>query len=333
VTKFEDDEVRLRVQGAPADGAELRLAIAWYPRFRATEDGRAIELHPLPEAPGAPPMLVGLRARDGEIVLRPDRALPGTGLGFFVTALAIAGLVVVARAGRSPRLDPLLARLRDRLEVTRERLAEKASLERASWRSVLLVGGGASLLALLAVVGLGRALARSPLPRGFLGDRSVVTRTELDGSRPQRCDESLALRQWLCDGGALEDGVARVQLATAMDPPAPGESWSFGRPFTAVRVEEHQGRGVLHVAVRGFEAGRFLHVRMEGVGPMPSAMTASRGGAPIAVPIVHGWSTVALDGADADAIDFALRFEAPGGLAFRATVDDDATNPKTAQVP
>jgi hypothetical protein len=118
-----------------------------------------------------------------------------------------------------------------------------------------------------------------------------------------------------------------------MDPPAPGESWSFGRPFTALRVEEHQGRGVLHVAVRGFEAGRFLHVRMEGVGPMPSAMTASRGGAPIAVPIVHGWSTVALDGADADAIDFALRFEAPGGLAFRATVDDDATNPKTAQVP
>jgi hypothetical protein len=331
VTKFEDDEVRLQVRGAPADGAEIRLAMAWYPRLRAREDGRAIDVLRLPEAPGAPPMLVGLRVHDGEVVLRPDRALPGTALGFLVSILSIAGLVVVTRVGRSTRVDGALARARVAMSARWARVP----IDRLSWRHVLWVGGGASTLALATALGLGRARTASPLLRGFGGDRAAVAYTDLEGGHRTACLESLALRQWRCALDALEEGVPRVQVSTAMDPAAPGEAWAFGRPFSAIRVEDPRGRGVVHVTVRGFAAGGFLHVRMAGVGVAPAKLTVVRpGAAPVDVPIVHGWSTVALPGdRTSSALDFAFRFEAPGGIAFHPTVDDEPSNPRTAQVP
>lgn len=333
VTAFDDEEVRIRVQGAPAGGAELRLAMAFYPRFRAHQDGQSIAVRALPERPGEPAMLVSVRARDGEIVLRPDAALPGTLAGFAITLLSLASLAALSFAHRAPQFSAALRGIPASLRLG----AISRAIDRASFRDVGFAAGAALAVALLVVLA-GRPRSSSPLPRAFGGDGGAVYRTGPAGEARARCAEHPLHRQWLCEAPG-DDDVAVVQIATATDPPAPGEAWGIGRPFTGVRVEERAGRAIVHVVVRGFGAGRALHVRMEPVGAPPASLSATRGALPaVAIPIVHGWATVPLvagggDGGGGDAIDFALRFDAPGGLTFRARVDDDARNPPTAQVP
>jgi hypothetical protein len=106
--RFDAERIELAVRGADADTLVV-LGVPWYPRWRATQGGRALPVYGVAARPRGVSRVLALRPRDGRVVLTCDAPLPsdGRGLGLSLAALAAAlALVVVAR---SPRLE---ARLR-----------------------------------------------------------------------------------------------------------------------------------------------------------------------------------------------------------------------------
>lgn len=86
--RWERERVRFRVRGAAA-GAVVRLGIGSYPRWRATLDGRPLEVRAHPIVEGRPGSVIELPVRDGEVALTYER-LPVFRAGYAITLLGLA---------------------------------------------------------------------------------------------------------------------------------------------------------------------------------------------------------------------------------------------------
>jgi hypothetical protein len=98
--RFGDDEIRFRLDGVPDGGADIHVRCAWFPRWRAHQEGRLIPLVATPPHPGAKAKQEQLlvHASNGEVVLTCDAPMPRFWAGLLFTLLGVGGLIVCAPA-------------------------------------------------------------------------------------------------------------------------------------------------------------------------------------------------------------------------------------------
>jgi hypothetical protein len=151
--RFEPDGIRFVVSGAPPAGSNLHIRTAWFPAWRAWQNGNAIPLWgelPRPDAKARQEQLA-VKAGNGEVVLTCDGAMPGGRLGALVSLLALAGLVLAGsdrgRARVEAAVRAALGRARAGLQRSRSWLATLPRRRRhALWvvPIVVLVAVGAA---------------------------------------------------------------------------------------------------------------------------------------------------------------------------------------------
>lgn len=98
--KLGPDRIEFVVKGAPADGVDVIIRNAYFPRWQIRSG--ATDLRPTPPHPGARPRQDQLlvHATNGTVVLSCDATMPRALLGWLVTAVGLALALVVASPAR-----------------------------------------------------------------------------------------------------------------------------------------------------------------------------------------------------------------------------------------
>lgn len=208
--RWERERVRFRVDRADA-GAVVRLGIGYYPRWRATIDGRPVALRERPIVEGRPGSILEVPVRAGEVVVTYER-LPVFHVGYAATLLGLA----TSAAFLLWRWGPFARR---RASLYARWLARRAS----AWaRWVPRVGW------VWAVVPLAAWAAAHPRTgRWRVFDFRKVPPDEARYDTPsggQRCrwerDDVLRRGRWHCEplmsvGHAFRETICQAQLSTA----------------------------------------------------------------------------------------------------------------------
>lgn len=323
VPVFRDDEIRLQVSGAPPEGADVRLAIAFYPRFKATQAGRTLTVMQVPALAGSTMMQMLVRVQNGEVVIRPSRMLSGAALGRDVTAFGAAFVAVFLLV----RAYPARAR----------RLLERAGpLVRAAQRLRSWLASHEHLLVPLALSALlmalgARLLARRPAPEtlqlgGLFDARKAVVRIDRATASTTTCKRSLITRDWTCASANPKTPwrVAAVVSRTVTEgnfTPA----WPVGAPWSGLRIEDREGGAEISVDLQG-SCRKFLHPRVNGPGSVVQLHLAI-GDKVYAIP----WTAVStIDLREAPAAPVTLRaaFGLSANVSVRFECDDNPETPK-----
>jgi len=319
VLAFRDDEVRLRITGARPEGADLRLAIGWYPRFRATEDGRVLPIAEIPAVPNGNAKQMAIHVTNGDVVLRPTRLLPGTTLGRVGTGLGFALLLAFLVV----RVFPERVR----------RLGEKAApLGARALRARAWVGDRAprAVLVFFAVVVLVRIASKPAAPKtlevtSLYGDRQAVQRTDRPTGTTTSCTRSVLTRDWSCSSTSPKavGRIATIVSASAFEGVST-PTWVIGAPWPGLRIEEREGDAELDISLAG-SCQKFLHPRVSGGIPVSPVLTIGKTNYPIAWTSV---STIDLRNAPEGPATLHLAFPAPTSIALAFDCDDNPEPPK-----
>ncbi|MBI2392677.1 MAG: hypothetical protein HYV09_24035 [Deltaproteobacteria bacterium] len=323
VPVFRDDEIRLQVSGAPPEGADVRLAIAFYPRFKATQAGRTLTVMQVPALAGSTMMQMLVRVQNGEVVIRPSRMLTGAALGRDFSVLGAAAVVVFLLARAYPERARRLAERAGPLVRAAQRLrAWLASHE----RSVVPI----ALSALLGAIGA-RFVARPPAPEtlqlgGLFGYRNAVVRVDRATTSSTTCKRSLITRDWTCASVNPKTPwrVAAVVSRTVTEgnfTPA----WPVGAPWSGFRIEDREGAAEISVDLEG-SCRKFLHPRVNGPGSVVQLHLVI-GEKDYVIP----WTAVStIDLRDAPAAPATLRatFGMAANVSVRFECDDKPETPK-----
>ncbi len=142
--KLDHDRIEFVVKNAPAQGVDVTVRNAFFPRWRIRSG--ATDLRPTPPHPGARPRQEQLmvHATNGTVVLSCDATMPRAYLGWLVTLLGVGLALVVA----SPERRQQAVR---QWQARWPRLRTWAS-ERWATHRPRLVGGLAAVVALVALV-------------------------------------------------------------------------------------------------------------------------------------------------------------------------------------
>ncbi len=178
VGRFDDERVELQVSGLPPEGGLLRLHVAEFPRWRATNAGRRVPVTPYRPSPRLTFMQIPVQ--NGAVVFSYDKRAPDR-LGWILTGLALALLLwlrVAPRAWRPVFACPLAAR-----GCPAWALAARARLSAlAKDRRVRIAAG---VLAALALLALAWTLRTHEEASGFTLSGARVWTHPRTG--PQRC--------------------------------------------------------------------------------------------------------------------------------------------------
>ena len=144
--RYEPDRIRFVVSGASPAGTNLHIRTAWFPAWRAWQNGSAIPLWRELPRPDAKPRQdqLAVKAGNGEVVLTCDGPMPGSRFGALVSLLALAGLVLAGTGRGRARVGALvhaaLERARAGLQPARNRVAGLSPRRRhALWVVPLVV--------------------------------------------------------------------------------------------------------------------------------------------------------------------------------------------------
>jgi len=312
-TRFDDREIRLRVAGAPPGGADVQLAVAYYPRFRAFQNGLPLTIEAAPSRTDGPNDQLKVHAVDGEVVFHPNGSLPSSARAWTGTFVGIGlfGLLLAARFSSGFR-----ARL-SRGEARRRALVDRLRAAATPRRSA------AAMAISLAVFVLGTALPRAPSARprlrAFFEDRFGVRRNDV------ACPQSWGTRKWIC--GDPNESQAEVQHTVSSEP-APG-FWPQGDSWSSLRIVEREGKSNIRVRFRRMQLSRWVHVRMAPHDDLPSAIGLRVGnGQLIPVTVKHGWMTVDTGVTGVADVYLELTFLTRGGLEAALWSDGSSEAPK-----
>jgi len=136
--RFDPERVQLRVTGAGPD-TRIKLHVALFPRWEATQNGRRLPISPAPVHGMEYPILMEVPVSDGDLVFTYVRRAPDwIGLGVTLLALAVLALLVTGRIDRVRERPWFVA-------------AWSASRRAAPIGLSVVAGGGLVLLVILVV--------------------------------------------------------------------------------------------------------------------------------------------------------------------------------------
>jgi hypothetical protein len=203
------ERIGFHVEGAPADGAEIQLRTAAFPRWRARQDGRWLKVSarlPRPDALPYQEQLV-VNARNGDVVMTCDGTMPGYYSGLLVTVAAAVGIGMGASSRKRERLEGALHKGRE----WASRVAETARHRWQKGARLAVVAGLVALLALGIVVRLRGTRELSGAALEGLGDFDVLT--YVDGHL-KSCSPTFWRGQFTCDSGdVVVDGSLGSKVA------------------------------------------------------------------------------------------------------------------------
>ena len=143
--RVDGDVIRFTVEGAPSGGVELQVRAAFYPRWRARQNGVKLPLWARQPRPDTFPRQeqIALRASNGEVVISCTGAMPRFARGVFLSLVGVALLLGGARVAHRRRIESLLSHARRRIgQPLREGMAAlKGRLDARRVRTLLLVLG------------------------------------------------------------------------------------------------------------------------------------------------------------------------------------------------
>jgi hypothetical protein len=201
--RFEPDQIRFVVKGAPPGGAPLRVRSAWFPAWRAWQNGERLPVAAQQPRPDAKPrqLQLGLVAGNGEVVLTCDGSMPGRTFGGLASLLGLAALVLVARARGRARVEALVTRAIARGKTAGRRLA--GGWQELPRRRRWAAAGGA--IALVAVAALGVRWSGGRRLRPAPWELSGLSAQASNGVTTRRCRASYWLGRSRCgDLGELD---------------------------------------------------------------------------------------------------------------------------------
>ncbi|MCC6644650.1 MAG: hypothetical protein IT374_03635 [Polyangiaceae bacterium] len=210
------DEIRFDVEGAPAEGADVQVRCAWFPRWKATVAGAAVPITAVPPHAGALPKQeqIGLRVKNGHVVIACTGVMPGALRGMALSAFALAGVIALGKGARRRRLGALLTSSLDR---ARERLGELTARVTPA-----RLAAGAAVVLLVGYVAVGRRGTRHLLAPPLEGMGLRVSLKKASGG-PVSCVSALPMGAYFCDGASVESflgyGPAPLQGDCGEDPP------------------------------------------------------------------------------------------------------------------
>lgn len=240
VVRFEDERVELELSGT-TQPALVELGISYFPRWRATQQGRQVPVYAALAAPGRAPRVLAVWLRPGRTTLTPDGPLPTDRLGTppLVVGLLAALLVVLLAVWKRARWRTLRALARATKTLRRQRAP--------------LVAGAVTLVAVLlagAAVGSTSAEVLALVPtRVLVGDAQV--RFLAGGEPPRDCPF-----RW--QSGFFECGVEYGRVGAGHLPAINDgtASWPFVVP--AVRFFPSAKLGLFEVRLRRRASGVWL---------------------------------------------------------------------------
>jgi len=146
VLSFKDRKVAVDLSGLPAEGGWVRLPISPFPRWKAYNNGRSVEIHPWNPTPQLAYMSV--HAHNGSLTFRYERQWPDW-VGDLLSVLMLVFLLIPGRL-TNPRLAWLFGLGRRPFGKLKEILAPRLAVLRSQRaRMTLIVLGillGAALL-------------------------------------------------------------------------------------------------------------------------------------------------------------------------------------------
>jgi hypothetical protein len=253
--RYEPDGVRFTVTGAPPAGAIVHIRTAWFPAWRARQNGAQIPLWgelPRPDARPRQEQLT-VKAGNGEVLLTCDGLMPGSGLAALISLAALAALVLAStergRARGEAALRAALARLRAAVQAARGRvLSLPHRRRRLLWLLPVLLLAGAG-----AVVRLGGFTRLRPAPWELSG----LSATARLGLVTEPCRPSY----WL--GRARCGDLAELDLFLGEDPRRDDTAENVAL-FPALRFICHEPAVQITASWRNIRlAGRTLEVRYQ----------------------------------------------------------------------
>jgi hypothetical protein len=318
---FRDDEIRLQVSGAPPEGADVRLAIGFYPRFRAWMNKQPIAVRETPSLPKSRSMQMILHVTNGEVVLRPTLRLPGSSFARFVSDVGIVLLLAFLAARTFP----------SRAAVARAWLAKRTERVRTLAYGRVHRHALQAACAVLAVAVVVRLVKAPPRPstlelHSLYGNLHAVQRADRKAKLTTHCGRSGLTRDWSCPStdekfpGRIA-GVVSVNLFEA--PGSPG--WATGVPNTGFTIDERQGEADWEIQLDG-TCQRFLHPHVNGSGtPVVLQLLVGDRLFPILWTSV---STIDLHGVPAAPAVLRLGFTGATTVSLSFDCDDSPEDPK-----
>lgn len=210
------DEIRFDVEGAPAEGVDVQVRCAWFPRWKATVAGATVPVTAVPPHPGALPKQeqIGLRVKNGHVVIACNGTMPGAVRGVVLSTLALAGVVALAKGARRRRLGTLSMSGLARARAALGQLTEKVPPMR--------VAAGFAVVLLVGYVAIGRRGTRHLLEPPLEGMGMRVSLKKPAGE-PVACASAVLMGAYRCDGASVESflgyGPAPQQGDCGEDPP------------------------------------------------------------------------------------------------------------------
>jgi hypothetical protein len=266
--RYEPDRIRFIVSGAPPAGSNLHIRTAWFPAWRAWQNGSAIPLWrelPRPEAKPRQDQLA-VKAGNGEVVLTCDGPMPGSRFAALVSLLALAGLVVAGTGRGRARVEALvraaLERTRAGLQPARNRVAGLSPRRRHALWIVPLVA--------LAMLGAGVRLRGAVRLRPSPWELSGLSATATLGLVTARCKWT----PWL--GRSRCGDLAELDLFLGADPRRDDTAENVAL-FPALRLICREAGTEITARWRNIRlSGRTLEVRYQATGAVQGSITVGK---------------------------------------------------------
>lgn len=230
--KLEGESIRLRVDGAPAGGADLQLRTAAYPRWRARQAGKWLPVgERLPRLDSKPKQeQLVIHAGNGPVVITCDGTLPRYWLGLFITLLATIAIPFGASEKHRQRFELFLERAWRDLALWSKTTARQFSP--SQWRRAAVIG-------ITLLVGLGLLVTvrgtRRLAPAAIEGASELSVHWRAPSGRVGWCLPIPWIGQYMCgnDVAAIDNWLGTT---------GPGDdSGEFAALWPGIRVATHVG--------------------------------------------------------------------------------------------
>jgi hypothetical protein len=266
--RYEPDRIRFVVSGAGAGGAPVHIRTAWFPAWRAWQNGNAIPVRAEPPRPDAKPRQeqLAVTASNGEVVLTCDGPMPGSGFGALVSLLALAAIALAGTGRGRDRMEAVVREALSRARAARQHaVGWLARLPRRRRMMVWLVP--VVVLALFAVgVRLRGATRLRPSPWELSGLSATATR----GLVTERCKPSYMLGRARCGD------LAELDFYLGADPKR-DDTAEYLTLFPALRLICREPGTEITARWRNIRlAGRTLEVRYHTAGSVHGSITAGK---------------------------------------------------------
>jgi hypothetical protein len=195
--KVDGDHIRFTVEGAPAGGAELLVRAAFYPRWRARQNGNKLAVwakQPRPETFERQEQ-IAIRAFNGEVQLSCTGLMPRFWRGLFLSLVGLAIAVAGASLGRRKRIEWWVAKTWRRMRRSL-REAGASIRARAGGRRWLLLP--AVLVLVLAIGAISTLRGRRQLFMPAMGGAGLEVSLKRANGRYVPCWPNLAEGGYVC---------------------------------------------------------------------------------------------------------------------------------------